>query len=280
MDSIVTPGPGLYENVPEHIYRCWQAVGQSALKPFRRSAAHARYEHLHPTESASADFGSAIHCVALEPAALETRFAVRPPGIDGRTKEGKAELAKWRDACAGKIVLDKQDSFETLRGVRDALLEHATARELLTLPGFTEVSMRWDLGVTPCKGRPDRIVAFDGIETIVDLKSCEDASPQGFARSVEKFAYAIQGAFYIDGASAIEEAERRFLWIAVEKSPPYGVAVYEPDLVWLDYARVQYRAWLTEWERCTKSGLWPGYGLDVQVLEAPQYVAKRLEVIG
>lgn len=280
MDTITTPGPGIYENVPEHIYRCWQAVGQSALKPFRRSAAHARYEHLHPTESDAADLGSAIHCVALEPAALETRFAVRPPGIDGRTKEGKIELAKWREASAGKIVLDKLDSFDTLRGVRDALLEHATARELLSLPGFTEVSLRWDVGATPCKGRPDRIVAFDGIETIVDLKSCEDASPQGFARSVDKFAYHVQAAYYLDGANALEEAERRFLWIAVEKSPPYGVAIYEPDLVWLDYGRAQYRGWLAQWEACTKASAWPGYPLDVQVMEAPERVAKALEHVG
>jgi hypothetical protein len=278
--EVETPAPGLYENVPENVYRAWRAVSQSALKPLRRSPAHARWEYLNPSSSPTTDLGSAIHCVALEPAALETRFAVRPPGIDGRTKEGKAALAKWRDESAGKIMLEQRDDFETLRGVRDALLDHPTARELLTAPGFTEASALWRFGETACKGRMDRIVEFDGAECVVDLKSCEDASPQGFARTVEKWGYHVQSAFYLDGLDEIEAAERRWLWIAAEKTPPYGVAIYEPDLVWLDYGRAQYRAWLAQWETCSKSGLWPSYPTQCQVIEAPEWVAKRLEVIG
>ena len=279
MEPIELPKPGLYENVPEHSYRQWDAVNQSTLWTFRRSAAHARHAFLHPSSSPTTDLGSAIHAVLLEPQKLEDRYAVRPPGIDARTKEGKIALAAFKDANAGKVILGQRSDFDTLRGVRDAVLDHPVALELLTAPGFTEASFRWDDGEVACKGRADRIVEFAGDEVVVDVKSTADASPRAMARSFEQYGYALQAAFYLDGLDALEPAARRFIVIAVEKEPPYGIAIYEPDLVWLDYGRTLYRAYLAQWAQCRKNGTWPSYPTSVGVLEAPQWVATRLEVL-
>ena len=280
MEPIETPGVGLHENVPEHVYRRWDAVSQSTLWTFRRSAAHARHAFLNPTSTAATDLGSAIHAVLLEPTKLEENYAVRPAGIDGRTKQGKAALAAFRAQNEGRIILDSRDVFETLRGVRDAVLDHPVALDLLnTAPGFTEVSFRWRDGEVECKGRADRIVEYDGDEVVVDVKSTLDASERGMARSVEQYGYALQASFYLDGLDAIEPAPRRFFLLACEKEPPYAIGLYELDLVWLDYGRNLYRRFLAEWERCKKSGLWPAYPTSCQVLEAPEWVAKRLEVL-
>jgi hypothetical protein len=280
MEPIVTPPPGLYEDIAEHVYRQWDAVSQSTLKTFDRSAAHARHALLNPTSPPATDLGSAIHAVLLEPTKLEDRYAVRPAGIDGRTKEGKAALAAFRAENEGRIILGERDDFDTLRGVRDAVLDHPIALDLLTSPGFTEASFRWDDEGRACKGRADRIVIFDGGEVVVDVKSTVDASPRAASRAFEKFGYGVQAAYYLDGLDAIEPAPRRFFAVMVEKQAPYGIAIYEPDLVWLDYGRVLYRRWLAEWERCTTSGAWPSYPTGCQVLEAPEWVSKRLEVIG
>jgi exodeoxyribonuclease VIII len=282
METVTTPGPGLYEQVPERDYRRWDAVSQSTLWTFRRSAAHARHAFLHPPEpTAAMELGRAIHTVLLEPGSLERDYIVRPPGIDRRTKEGKAEWSRFLAEANGRTILEDRDAYETLRGVRDSVDDHPTARALLSSPGFTEVSLRWDDDGCPCKSRADRITTYDGWEVVVDVKSTPDASPRGMARSLEAYGAHVQAAFYLDGAdAAIESLPRRFFLLAVETVAPYAIAVYEPDSVWLDYGRALYRSYLAQWRKCQETGVWPGYSSAVEVLEAPVWIAERLTAIG
>jgi hypothetical protein len=53
----------------------------------------------------------------------------------------------------------------------------------------------------------------------------QDASPSGFARSIATFRYHVQASHYLTGLHGAE----RFVFIAVEKTAPYAVAVYELD---------------------------------------------------
>jgi hypothetical protein len=276
------PSPGLWPDVEEHIYRSWDAINQSSLWGMRRTPAHARHDFLNPGSTPAMDVGTAIHSVVLEPNDLETRYTIRPPGIDGRTKEGKAALAQWRAEAGDRIVLDKPDVMQTLEGIRDAVLDHPIALELLTSRGLTEISAAWDEPLTGarCKGRWDRLVEYDGWPCIVDVKSTDDASPRKFLQSVANYGYSAQAAFYLDGASVLDpkSAEAfRFLFLVVEKKPPYGIAIYELDRVWMDYGRQQYQRYLDDWIECEKTGLWPGYPLHVETLEAPEWAAKQVE---
>jgi exodeoxyribonuclease VIII len=219
--------------------------------------------------------------VILEPGSLDSQYVVRPPGIDRRTKEGKAEWARFLESAAGRTILEDRDAYDTLRGVRDAIDNHPTARALLTGHGFTEASMRWQYDGCACKGRVDRLTSYDGWEVIVDLKSLPDASPRGMARSLEAYGAHVQAAFYLDGAdAAIEPLPRRFFLVAVETVAPYAVAVYELDQVWLDYGRTLYRSYLAQWKECQRTGVWPAYPAGVEVLEAPPWIAERLSLVG
>lgn len=276
--KIQTPEPGLHTGIPEHVYRRWDAANQSTLWTFRRSAAHARHEFLNPLEKPELDLGNAIHALLLEPASLEERYAVRPPGIDGRTKEGKAALAEFRAEAAGKIILDKRDVYETLQGIRDSFRDHALAYELVTKGGHTEVSALWrdpTLDVL-CKGRMDRITDYAGWTWILDIKSTNDASPDAFLRSVVRFGYHLQAAFYIDGLETLAPRERRFAILAVEKEPPYAIALYELDTMLLEVGRQEYRRYLGMWKRCLETGLWPAYPERIETLEAPRWIENRL----
>lgn len=277
------PEPGLYPGVPENEYRSWDAANQSTLWTFRRSALHARYEYLHPDATPDTDLGSAIHAACLEPGRIADRYAVRPPGIDRRTREGKVAWAQFEAESAGKTILARPDDFATLEGVADAVRNHPLAFELLcTAPGATEVSSVWrdpELDVL-CKGRIDRIVEYAGWTWLVDLKSAQDASPQGFLRSVLSYGYHVQASFYVDGLEALDPRDRRFAFVVVEKSPPYAVACYELDMLLADLGRAEYRRYLKMWKRCQESGVWDGYPNEIAVCTAPDWVAKRLEYFG
>lgn len=280
-----TPAPGIYPGVEEHVYRSWRAVSQSSLKPLDRSPAHARHEAITPRESETFDLGSAIHACILEPDELETRFSVRPPGIDGRTKEGKVLMAEWKAEAEGKVLVPQRDAWETLLGIRDTVLEHDHALDLLTCQGHTELSIVWedpDLGVL-CKARADRfceptVGACSGWPTLVDVKSTQDGSVRGFGKSMVNFDYGVQAASYKRGMETLSPGfDVRFLFLCVEKAAPYGVSIFEPDIVWMDYGLRRYLGWLEQWKKCEKEERWPGYPDDVQVIEAPEWISKRLE---
>ena len=70
------------------------AISHSKLETFRRRPAlyYKRYitREITPEEPGAAfRLGSAVHCSVLEPGEMPARYAIKPEGIDRRTKEGK-----------------------------------------------------------------------------------------------------------------------------------------------------------------------------------------------
>lgn len=273
--------PGIYPNTHEHIYRgAWGGINQSLLwKLHEKSPAHARNEYLNPRPSTGARLtGTAIHQLVLEPDSLERNFAVRPDGIDGRTREGKIALAEFRASAGTREIVDGT-TWDTFAGIRDSVMRHDEALALLTAPGHTELAAVWYDRVhreTMCKMRCDRLASHRSISTILDVKTTEDASPRAFTRSVATWGYHFQAAWYLDGLATIAPGERRFVIMAIEKSAPYEIALYELDFSWLDYGRDLTRKYLDLWVKCEREGVWPGYGEAVEVLDAPDWVLKAM----
>ena len=61
---------------------------------------------------------------------------------------------------------------------------------------------------------------------IVDIKTTVDASPSGFDKQVWQYGYGIQDAFYRRVCSLAGLDVDDFIFVAVEKQPPYVVAVH------------------------------------------------------
>jgi exodeoxyribonuclease VIII len=82
-----------------------------------------------------------------------------------------------------------------------------------------------------------------------------------------KYRYHVQAAFYSQGINA-----EQFLFIAVEKKPPYCVAVYvtPPELIerGLTEAAEDLRLIAT----CRAENRWPGYGDEIQSLAVPNWL--------
>jgi exodeoxyribonuclease VIII len=66
-----------------------------------------------------------------------------------------------------------------------------------------------------------------------------------------------------------------FYFIAVEKEPPYGVAVYKATEPLLRYGQVVYKNLLNTYKNCKASGSWHCYSAEVIDLDLPSYMYKK-----
>lgn len=190
--------------------------------------------------------------------------------------------SRWRAENEGYTVLSV-DTYEQLLGMRDAIMAHPAASALLSGEGVAEASVYWTDPATGelCRCRPD-YWRKDGV--IADLKTTEDASPEGFAKSLVNYRYHVQAPWYLGGMTAAYEAghfpegwqrPRAFAFIAVEKRAPYAVAVYVLDSESLEIGARMMRRDLDTLAECRRTGVWPGYGDTLQQLGVPQYYLLR-----
>ena len=253
----------IIHNMPSAIYHGTKALSKSGLDQFRRSPAHFRawQDGITKDESSPAlEFGTAVHMAILEPdlfAATYTTFAG-----DRRTKEGKA--AYEAVIASGKTPLN-QEQWDNITGAAAAVHAHPAAAAFLHNIQ-TEVSCfdTWD-GVK-VKARIDGL----GKDYIVDVKTTQDASPVAFGKSCAQFRYHVQAAWYqrITGIN-------RFIFIAVEKEAPYGVACYELDQPAIDLGHSIIEEQLRTYIECEQLNSWPCYSSAIQSLSLPAWAARQ-----
>ena len=252
--------PGIYENVPEDEYHASEGVSVSYLKVHAQAPAKARYGERKETEALK--LGSLIHCAVTEPDKLERRYAATDLDRSGT----KAWIEAERKA-AGRVLI-KRDAMDDAKRIRDAVFLHPVARELLTAPGPVEASFWWidpETGVL-CRGRADKIIP--GMRVLADLKSTEDASPRGFARTAENYLYDWQAAMYVDGINEAPGgfAAEAFVYLAIEKEPPFLVGAYEILPEHVERARAQVALQLADYRQCEMADHWPGYSETLEPL--------------
>lgn len=258
---------GLIDGYPADAYHARDAVSASRLKAMRRSAAHCRWELDHPRRTPALDFGCAFHSYCEDPTGFLSRYAVEPD-VDGRTKAGKATREAFALSLHGRTAIGSDD-FARIAGMTAAVMAHPEARQLVRAPGRVEVSGFWrdaEHGL-PCKLRADKLVG----RTVVDLKTTEDASPAAFPRSVAKYGYHIQAAWYLAGLGALKADVDEFVIVAVEKAPPYGVAVYRVDDVALVQGYDEARVLLGNYAECVRTGVWPCYSDNIEPITLPAW---------
>lgn len=255
--------------ITEADYNRHPATRNSDLGHLLKSPAHYWHHKNSPREATDAmELGTAIHFGVLEPEKFYARYAALPETCDLRTKLGQA--AKAAIAESGKMPL-KAAEFQTVERIIEAVYSHPNASKYLS-GGKVEHAYFWtdpESGVE-CKAKPDYL-RDDGI--YIDLKSTEDASADEFVRSVMKYGYPRQAAFYQDGLKA---ATGRTLagtvFIAVEKKAPHGIGVFMPDDLMIEYGRAQYKEALATLAECLRANQFPGYTTETQALSLPGWV--------
>lgn len=216
-------------------------ISKSGLDLIDRSPLH----YLHRYKQAEGlkrkrhfDIGTAAHTLILEPHLAQKDIAVIPSHAPKRPSEAQrnaknpspstvAAVEFWyffdREHAHRPIV--NQADYDHAQSMRDAVMKHPAASQLLS-QGEAEFIHTWQDPTTgvDMKMRADWVNG----NIIADVKTTDDASPRAFARSARKWRYDVQSAVYTDGLKS-----DNFVFIAVEKAPPYAVAVYfaTPDMI-------------------------------------------------
>lgn len=256
-------------------------IGKSGLDLVHRSPAHYYAQYLDPNrvrkpQTPALAFGSALHTLVFEPTELAKRFVISPE-INKRTNAGKEDYAAFLEANKGKTIIDS-DILERCQKMKEAIYNHPVASILLE-SGIPEKRVNWVWNgedeegnpiAVPCKIKPDWISHND---FIVDLKTTEDASPLAFGKSVWNYRYHVQGGFYCEGLAYNRGGElpRGFILIAVEKEPPYAVALYALTADQMERGRREYIRDLQVYHRCIHTNTWPSYGDTITPVQLPAW---------
>lgn len=296
-----TPIPGVHAQEPYEEYHRWNAASNSRLSLLRRSPAHLRAYldgGLNRT-SPALELGRAIHTAVLEPDTFDSRYVVAEQCTALTAKKepcrnmGSHLHAELGWLCGthiksapistvqnSKLVIEPNDRA-ICYGIRDSVYRHPAAKALLAgiSPVSAEVSLSWvdpDTGIM-CKARPDYVTEAIAGGALVDLKSAREASAREFERSIFAHGYYRQGAHYLDGAEACAIDVAHFVHIAVEKEPPYAVAVYRMR----DDVMVAGRQHLAPLKRmyadCVAADAWPAYSDEVQDIALPPWAWQQMD---
>lgn len=267
--------PGIYPNIPDDEYHAGPGISNSGLVIIaNKTPAHYKASLTSPREETPALLdGKRIHRIVLEPDRFANEYAVAPK-FDMRRTVDKALAESWARDNEGKQAIT-QDDYDWLRNIRDAVHSHAEAGYLLR-NGIAEQSVYANDPVTGVlvRSRPD----YDFGNVLIDLKSTTDASEDGFKGSAFKYGYHQQAAFYLDTYEwATGRKPDAFVFVAVEKEPPYAVKVYESSVGFISRGRDAYRGALDTYAECLANDRWPAYEGGVTQLDLPVWAENMLQ---
>ena len=131
-----------------------------------------------------------------------------------------------------------------------------------------------------CKCRVDCIMQMGGATYIVDIKTAENAASDEFTRKSIKYGYPMQAAMYSEGVKKATGTNCSFVFVIIEKEPPYAVNIMQADGLHVQYGYDLFREAIGIYHDCKINNNWYGYlgkFNNVNVLGLPAYLAKEFE---
>lgn len=256
-------------------HKGWERLSSSGCKELLKSPAHFMLRYgpsaRRPAPTAAMKLGTAVHMLVLEgEEVFREHVACRPEGLSLRSKAGKAEMAAFLEAnpkVKEEMVFSMAD-YDSMFWMRDAVFDHPLAAELLS-EGQPEYYYEWHDGgsAAPCKALAD----WYSPHHIVDLKTCMDASPEGFAKAVYNFKYHVSSSFYGIGDAELNHGQtKQWYWIAVEKHTNQ-VAVYTPDETMEQLGARDARHGMSLFAQCRALNKWESYSDKAVELMSPRW---------
>lgn len=261
LGALPTTDARVYYDVPEDAYRALPRLSYSGAKVLLDCPARYRYEQDHGrAPKREYDFGHVAHALLL---GKGEQFAI------GAFSDFKTKLAQqWRDAVRadGQVPILAEEHERAL-AVADAV--RASKAGALFELGRAEVSLQWtdaESGVA-CKARLDWLAP----NAIVDLKTCDSASPSAIAKASMNYRYDMQDAAYTDAVAACGLGDLPMVFVFVEKTPPHLVHPIVLDPPARELGARRWRDAIELYLSCTATGRWPGYADDITVISYPAY---------
>jgi len=245
-------------------------ISSTGVRTFRKNKKQFKYsltnELVKQTKS-MAD-GTAVHAFFLEKDKFHKDFAVKPQDIRLNTKAGK----EWAQEHTNKIIIDSElgnNLYEMEKSFMDS-----PAKLIYEIKGKSELSYFWnDIGLVKGKCRPDWI-SDDG-NIIVDIKTTTDASPKGFQKSISTWGYHLQLAWYMRGLQKLGIPCNEFIFIAIEKTPPFSVGVYSADREMILFGNQEINKLVVDIDKALNDKNFPDYTPEIMSLGLPPWMTEK-----
>jgi hypothetical protein len=237
----------IYKDIPNEDYHAGVGISSSYIRRFGQSQLHA-VEHKQESTPAL-KFGTAAHSLIVEG---REAFDKEVKVVSGSpyTKAYKEEKADYEEQ--GYIVL-KEAELELLESMKANMIYEGNA--YLNAKGrVAEASIYWYEDDILCKCRPDLLCPplsepnSDSKIIIVDYKTTISCEPYAFNKSVSKYGYDMQAAWYRRGLESAGYSVDGFVFIAQEKVHPYASKVFRITKEQMDYGWTIMSRYLEEYK--------------------------------
>lgn len=275
---------GLHYGIPAAVYHAdptpTPSLSSGAARTLlAKSAAHVQTENVRlggkPRESSDAmDTGSLIHAIL---AGQQDEIAV---GAFADYKKKRAQQWAKDVRSSGKtpvLAKDYEAALKCADIVRARCAEGLTSSPFDGFP-VHEVTAIWQEGNTYCRARYDMLQTDEHKNaTVWDWKTCADVSDRGIERSVAKYRYDIQAAFYLRGLEALgfKTPQLSFVFVFFETQPPYTVRRVCLSHEYLAQARKEVSQAIQLWQQCLSSNSFPTLPPDTLTVEIPHYLSEN-----
>lgn len=273
---------GLVHDLPEREYHAHPALSASRAKLLVPPSTPLKFKHAlsQPEErKRHFDVGKAVHAKVLGTPldVVAVQKVTRDKELADAGDYDTLSAQRHRDEiyAEGKVPLLRHE-IRAVDAMAEAVLANPDARTIMEFPSRAEVSAFWTDPATgvECRGRFDWLPDVrEGRRLIIaDLKTAVSAWPADFIRAAAGYLYDLQAAWYCDAAKVLGlDPDPAFLFVVVEKSEPYDVAVVQLH----DAARMRGEALMDRTRRiyrdCMETGRWPGIPHGVHTVDLPAY---------
>jgi hypothetical protein len=241
----------IYKDIPNEDYHAGVGISSSYIRRFGQSQLHA-IEHKQES-SPNLKFGTAAHALIVEGQEAfdkEVRVLTGSP----YTKAYKEEKAEYEEQ--GFIVL-KEDDVNLIQSMKDSMVYEGNA--YLNAKGkVAEASIYWYEDDVLCKCRPDMLCPplkepnSDNKIVIIDYKTTISCEPFSFNKSVKKYGYDMQAAWYRRGLLMAGYDVEDFVFIAQEKVHPYASKVFRITKEQMDFGWTMMESYLNDYKEYQK----------------------------
>lgn len=267
----------VYPDIPDSVYHSDRdSLSSSGARTLLWNSPRKFHEEQKnpPVSTPTFDLGHALHTLAL---GKGPEIVV----VDAKSWQGgaAAEARKAAHDAGNTPILAKE--YETAKIMARNIHEHPLAGALLANCD-AEISGWWTDEQTGARlrWRADGLHQGKSRLIIVDIKTAKDASPGGFPKSIAEYHYHQQDAWYRAGAIANGlDPDPLFLFVAVDKTSPYEVAVHEIRPEDVDRGRQLNRKAIDLYALCRAANHWPGYGDSIHAADFPAYARYREEAL-
>lgn len=268
----------IIENLPIEAYHHEKPhknfLGSTAIKKASKSLLNYKYYMTSEQDQERKlhfDFGNAFELALLDTNEFAQKVAIF--NADERPEPGKTFASKankeWKmnfEAIADELnnyVIPKSGemSSETIIEMVKACKLDPTISKLISVIDYQK-SFFWqcpESGLS-LKCRPD--IAIHNKQSIIDVKTIDDASPLSVSRAISKFQYDLQAIQQIDGVQRCGYINKvdNYFWLFVEKKAPYHAQLYEFSLEDREKKMIEYSLIKKRIASAQASNDFPGYG--------------------